>query len=76
MITETYAAALIQDEDFIVVKGEVYQVTSIDDTGDALKFDVRDEDGEVADLPPFGAFDAIEVVMIFDDEKVDIPDIE
>lgn len=68
MQTEPIAAFQIEDQDTILV-GEVMYVVKGEpqDDGDFILFDTIDEDGETTQLP-FGAFDTVLLVTVFDDE--------
>lgn len=57
----------IQDDDFIIVDGEVYQVIGFSDQGNLIHVDARYEDGEKANLRPLDPFETIELITSFED---------
>lgn len=70
MQTDVMCAFQVENNDFIVIDGEVmgyvYMVTENDDV---LVFDVVDDDGEHTPIP-FAPFDTVSIVTAFDDEEV------
>lgn len=70
MQTDVMCAFQVENNDFIVIDGEVmgyvYMVTENDDV---LVFDVVDDDGEHTQIP-FAPFDTVSIVTAFDDEEV------
>ena len=75
MQTDNVYACNIENNDFIMVEGEVKgYVYMVDEDGDFILLDVVDDDGEHTQYP-FGPFDTVTIVTSFDDgEEVDIPD--
>jgi hypothetical protein len=68
MQTDTYFAHEVENNDHIVIDGEVVgYVYSKDDEGDYIHLDTVDDDGEHTTYP-FAPFDPVEVVTSFDDE--------
>lgn len=76
MQTRTEYAAYIENNDFIIIDGEVkgyvYMVT--DEESDYLHLDVVDDDGEHT-IYLFGPFDEVTIVEAFD-EDISVEDIE
>ena len=70
MQTRTEYAAYVENNDFIVVNGEVIgYVYMVDDTGDTLAFDVVNEEGEHVKPPlRYGPFEEVTIVESFLDE--------
>jgi hypothetical protein len=75
MQTDSVYACNIENNDHIVIDGEVKgYVYMVDEDGDFILLDVVDDDGEHTQYP-FGPFDTVTIVASFDDgEEVDIPD--
>jgi hypothetical protein len=75
METELIYAAYVDNNDYVVVNGEVLgYVYSVNDQGDTLVFDIVDEDNEHTPLErtPFAA---VEIVLTFEEpfEFEDVP---
>lgn len=62
----------VEQDDFLVIDGAVVgQVKEKNDEGDGILFTVKDEDGDVTQLP-FGPFESAVIVSSFEDDEVDI----
>lgn len=71
MQTDTIDAWSVDNNDYIVIDGEVVgYVYMVDEYGDWLHFDVVDDEGEHT-VYPFAPFDVVTIVTSFDDEEED-----
>lgn len=69
MQTDSVYACNIENNDFIMVEGEVAgYVYMVDEDGDLILLDVVDDDGEHTHYP-FGPFDTVTIVTSFDDSE-------
>jgi hypothetical protein len=70
MQTRTEYAAYVDNNDFVVIDGEVVgYVYSIDDhETDFIHFDVVDDEGEHTEYP-FGPFDEVTIVESFEEDE-------
>lgn len=77
MQTRTEYAAYVENNDFIVIDGKVvgYVYAINDHETDFIHFDTVDDEGEHTEYP-FGPFDQVTIVETFDDEDVEIPDLD
>lgn len=77
MQTRTEYAAYVENNDSIVIDGVVvgYVYMVNDHQTDFIHFDVVDDEGEHTEYP-FAPFDEVTIVEVWDDEKVEIPDID
>lgn len=68
MITDSLWAYQVENNDFIVIDGEVIgYVYMVTEEEEFLHFDTVDEDGEHT-IVPFGPFESVTIVTRWDDE--------
>lgn len=75
MQTDTVHGYALEVGDFVVMDEDTtMEVTFKDDDGDFILANLKDEDGEVTQIP-FGPFDTVTIVSRFD-EDVEFEDVE
>jgi hypothetical protein len=77
MQTDTVFACFVEHEDFILYRGEAWQVFQIVDDRDSLEISIRKQDSDwEQDIVPLAPFDHVSVIVSFEDDPLDWQDVE